>query len=151
MIAERIEYRMTPALRPVLRLTARWMLLALLLAVAAPLAAAQDAKDEEKPFDPLRAQKSFEVGLFYFNKKNYYAAISRFKEAIQFKPNFALAYRMLGESHDKRKEKRLAVENYEKYLELLPAAEDAAKIRERVAELKKELQKEAERRRGKSG
>ena len=147
MIAERIEYRMTPALRT----TARWILLAVLLAVAAPAAAAQDAKEEEKPLDPVRAQKSYDVGLFYFKKKNYYAAISRFREAIEYKPNFALAYRMLGECHDKRKEFKPAVENYSQYLEILPDAEDAAAIRKRIEELNKEIEKAAARRRGKSG
>jgi len=147
MIAERIEYRMTPALRT----TARWILLAVLLAVAAPAAAAQDAKEEEKPLDPVRAQKSYDVGLFYFKKKNYYAAISRFREAIEYKPNFALAYRMLGECHDKRKEFKPAVENYSRYLEILPGAEDAAAIRKRIEELNKEIEKAAAGRRGKSG
>ncbi|HEX9760740.1 MAG TPA: hypothetical protein VGA40_07455 [Candidatus Acidoferrales bacterium] len=147
MIAERIEYRMTPALRT----TARWILLAVLLAVAAPAAAAQDAKEEEKPLDPVRAQKSYDVGLFYFKKKNYYAAISRFREAIEYKPNFALAYRMLGECHDKRKEFKPAVENYSQYLEILPDAEDAAAIRKRIEELNKEIEKAAAGRRGKSG
>jgi Uncharacterized protein conserved in bacteria len=126
------------------------MLLAVLLAVAAP-AAAQDTPDEPKPFDPLRAQKSYDVGLFYFKKKNYYAAISRFREAIEYKPNFALAHRMLGECHDKRKEYKPAVENYSKYLELLPSAEDAAGIRKRIEELNVEIEKAAARRRGKSG
>src|SRR5579863_9553296 len=47
------------------------------------------------PWDPHRAGKDIEVGDFYFKKKNYKAAEDRYREALFYKDNDALAtYRL---------------------------------------------------------
>jgi tetratricopeptide (TPR) repeat protein len=115
------------------------------------LCAAGAAAQEVAPYDPYKAEKSVEVGLYYFKKKNYDAAIERFKDAIRFKPNFARPHKLLGQCFEKKRERQEAIEWYEKYLEILPAAEDAASIRKRIAKLHREIQQEAERRKRRSG
>lgn len=97
-------------------------------------------------FNPFLAYKNLEVGQFYLKKKNYDAAIERFLEALRHKPNFAQAHRRLGQAYEKKKEHADALEHYKKYLEILPAAEDAEKIRKRITRLERELARQAARR-----
>jgi tetratricopeptide (TPR) repeat protein len=99
-------------------------------------------------FDPLHAEKSIEIGQYYMKKGNYDAAIERFQDAAGYKPNFALPYRLMGEAYEKKGEKAQAVKSYQKYLEILPSAEDGGKVRKRIAELSRELKRAARRRSG---
>src|SRR5215468_5690790 len=46
---------------------------------------------EFHPWNPMRAMKDVEVGDFYFKRKNYRAALDRYKEALYFKDNDAVA------------------------------------------------------------
>jgi tetratricopeptide (TPR) repeat protein len=87
-------------------------------------------------FDPLHAEKSMEVGTFYMKKGNYDAAIDRFEEAAHYQPTLARPWLLLGETYEKKHEYSRATESYQKYLELFPAAEDAAKVQKRIATLK---------------
>jgi len=115
----------------------------------AALASAQS--DTGEFYNPYLAEKSVEVGQFYLKKGNYAAAIERFLEATRHKPNFAKAYRLLGEAYEKNGEKEPAIESFAKYLEILPAADDAGKIRKRIEKLKRELERQKARQASKSG
>jgi len=106
---------------------------------------------EEAPFDPYKAEKNVEVGLFYFKKKNYDAAIERFKDAIRYKPNFARAHLLLGQCYEKKRDRKEAIVWYQKYLEILPSAEDAENIRKRIQKLTREIEQEEARRKRRSG
>ncbi len=99
----------------------------------------------EPPFDPYHAGKNIEVGQYYMKKGNYDAAIERFREAARYQPNLARAYLLLGEAHDKKGNKAEAVKAYRKYLEILPRAEDAAKVRKRIVKLSRDLDRAARR------
>lgn len=99
----------------------------------------------EPPFDPYHAEKSIEVGQYYMKKGNYDAAIERFREAARYQPNLARAHLLLGEAHDKKGNKAEAVKAYRKYLEILPRAEDAGKVRKRIAKLSRDLDRAARR------
>lgn len=114
----------------------------------ASLAAPQQSKkpqapvvSEEPPFNPLAAEKNVEVGVYYMKKGNYDAAIERFKMALGNKPNFARPHRLIGEALEKKGEKAEAVESYKRYLEIVPNADDAGKIRQRIAKLTQELER----------
>ena len=122
------------------------LLVLLLLAYAA--SARAQSPPEPPPFDPLHAEKNIEVGNYYMKKGNYDAAIERFQEAARLKPNFARPYRLLGEAYEKKGDKAEAVKAYRKYLEILPAAEDAGKVHKRVEKLSRELERAARRRSG---
>lgn len=90
---------------------------------------------EMKPWDPHKAAKDVEVGDFYYKRKNYRAAIERYKDALVYKPNDAVATFRLAECQDKTGETAEAVTHYEDYLKILPQgpyAEDAHKALDRL-------------------
>ena len=94
-------------------------------------------------WDPLRANKSMEVGTFYLRRKNYDAAIDRFEEAARLQPNLARPHLKLGETWEKKKDLPKAVAAYRKYLELYRTAPDGNKIRKRIKGLEKQMAREA--------
>src|SRR6202011_5999211 len=55
---------------------------------------------EFHPYDPHRAVKDIEVGDFYFKKKNYRAALERYREALFYKPSDALANFRMAQSFE---------------------------------------------------
>ena len=125
--------------------------LALVLLLSGSVAGRSQAPPPPPPdssFDPYRAEKNVEIGMYYLKKRNYDAAIERFQDATRYKPRFARAYRLLGEAYDKKGEKAEAVKSYQKYLEILPSAEDVGKVRKRIDKLSRELDRAA---RGRSG
>ena len=118
--------------------------LALLLSAAvAARAQALPQAPQEVPFDPYHAEKSLEIGTYYLKKGNYDAAIERFQAAARSKPNFARAYRLLGEAYEKKGDKAEAVNSYRNYLEILPSAQDAGKVRKRIEKLSRGLNRAA--------
>ncbi len=104
-----------------------------------------DPPEAGRPYDPYHAEKNLEIGQYYLKKGNYDAAIDRFQQAARLKPNFAKPYLLLGEAYEKKGEKAEALKSYKKYLEILPAAEDAAKVRKRIEKLTRELEHAAAR------
>jgi tetratricopeptide (TPR) repeat protein len=89
----------------------------------------------EPVFDPFHAEKSVEIGTFYMKKGNYDAAIDRFMDATYFQPALAKPWRLIAEAYEKKHDNGRAIESYKKYLEVLPGAEDAAKVKKRIAVL----------------
>jgi tetratricopeptide (TPR) repeat protein len=71
-------------------------------------------------YDPHRALKDIEVGDFYFKKKNYGAALDRYREALFYKPNDALANFRMAQAFEKLAELEEAAEHYQEYLRILP-------------------------------
>jgi len=91
--------------------------------------------NEMKPWNPHRAAKNVEVGEYYLKQKNYRAAISRFREALEFKPRDAVATFRLGQALERAGETAEATQRYEEYLTILkegPFAEEARKGVERL-------------------
>ena len=102
---------------------------------------ANNAPDQPK-WDPLRAEKDIEVAQHYMHIGDYDAAIDRLQDAIDSKPGFAIPFRYLGEAQEKKGLKKRAIESYQRYLDLYPHAEDAAKIKKKIEKLYKEVDKE---------
>ncbi len=75
---------------------------------------------EFHPYDPHRAVKDIEVGDFYFKKRNYRAALNRYREALFYKPNDALANFRMAQSFEKLNQSDEAVAHYQEYLRILP-------------------------------
>jgi tetratricopeptide (TPR) repeat protein len=75
---------------------------------------------EFHPYDPHRALKDIEVGDFYFKKKNYGAALDRYREALFYKPNDALANFRMAQAFEKLAELEDAAAHYQEYLRILP-------------------------------
>ena len=104
-------------------------------------AAVSDAQEppsdvqEMHPWDPHKAAKDVEVGDYYFKRKNYKAAIERYKHALIYKQDDAIATYRLAESLDKTGNLTDAVNYYRAYLKILPHgpyAADAAKAISRL-------------------
>src|SRR6266481_2098854 len=93
------------------------------------------ATPSEPVFDPLHAERSVEIGTFYLKKGVYDAAIERFVEASNYQPTLAMPWKLLGEAYEKKREYSKAVQSYKKYLQILPHAADAAKIRKTISDL----------------
>ena len=71
-------------------------------------------------WDPHKAAKSVEVGDFYFKRKNYKAAEDRYREALMYKDNDAIATFRLAVCLDKMERPGEAILEYESYLKILP-------------------------------
>jgi tetratricopeptide (TPR) repeat protein len=86
----------------------------------------EDASDatsdvqEFHPWDPHRAAKDVEVGDYYFKRKNYRGAMERYKDALLYKENDAIANFRLAQTYEKLKQPEEAVTHYEAYLKILP-------------------------------
>jgi tetratricopeptide (TPR) repeat protein len=92
--------------------------------------------DEFTPWNPMKAMKDIEVGDFYYKQENYKAAISRYREALEYKPHDAEATYKLAEALNKTGDTAGAVENYESYLKILPNGPYAKKAHEALEKLK---------------
>ena len=89
-------------------------------------------------WDPHKAAKSVEVGDFYFKRKNYRAAEERYREALRYKDNdavatirLAISLEHLGILDDARSE-------YESYLKILPHGPQAPEAQKAIDRLKTE-------------
>jgi len=94
-------------------------------------------------FDPLHAQRSLDVGKFYLNKGSYDAAIDRFIESSNYQPSLAAPWKLLGEAYEKKHEYAKAADAYNKYLQILPHAVDAAKIKKSISDLEEKTAQES--------
>jgi tetratricopeptide (TPR) repeat protein len=103
--------------------------------------AAQSAPDQPT-WDPLRAEKDLEVGQYYMRKGDVDAAIDRFQDATTAKPGFAIPYRFLGEAQEKKGLKKQAIKSYQRYLDMVPHADDADKVKKKIEKLYKEVEKD---------
>ena len=98
--------------------------------------ASDDELGEFHPWDPHKAVKCVEVGDYYFKRENYKAAISRYQEALEWKPRDAEATYKLGVVLEKTGDLNGALTNYQAYLKILPSGPYAAKAHEAVTRLK---------------
>ena len=73
----------------------------------------------------MKALKDVEVGDYYFKRKNYRAALDRYKEALYYKDNDAIASFRLAQCQEKLGNKVEAKKYYEQYLKILPEGEFA--------------------------
>jgi len=106
-------------------------------AKAHPEAGLEDGDVSEfTPYNPMKAMKDVEVGDFYYKRDNYGAAISRYREALEYKPNDAEATYKLAEALNKTGDFAGAKENYQAYLKILPNGPYAKKAREALSKLK---------------
>jgi tetratricopeptide (TPR) repeat protein len=107
----------------------------------------EDSKSEQRPvYVTPPAWKSVEIGDFYFRRKEYAGALSRYKEAVKTDPDYAPGYLGLGKVYEKIGLKQKALEAYRKYLAELPSAkqaEEAKDVHRAIERLQKELAQRA--------
>jgi len=90
---------------------------------------------EFHPWDPHKAAKDVEVGDFYFRRKNYLAAESRYREALFYKDNDATATFRLAECLEKMRRPDEARKEYESYLKILPYGPEAEQAKKAISRL----------------
>jgi tetratricopeptide (TPR) repeat protein len=76
--------------------------------------------EEMHPWNPYRAVKDDEVGDFYFKQKNYKAALARYQDALDYKPNDAIANFRMAQCYEKLSQPDQSVAHYQEYLRILP-------------------------------
>ena len=97
---------------------------------------ASDDVAEFHPWDPHKAAKDIEVGDFYFKRKNYMAAESRYREALLYKENDAVATIRLAVSLEKLGVLDDALSEYESYLKILPHGPESEQAQKAIDRLK---------------
>jgi tetratricopeptide (TPR) repeat protein len=90
---------------------------------------------EMHPWNPYKAQKDVDIGDYYFRRKNYKAALDRYKEALYYKDNDAVATYRLAVCEEKLGDKTGARKNFEQYLKILPEGPFAKDARASVEKL----------------
>jgi tetratricopeptide (TPR) repeat protein len=86
-------------------------------------------------WNPHKALKDIEVGDFYFKRKNYQAALDRYREALVWKSNDAIANFRMAQCFEKLDNPDEAVAHYQAYLKILPhgpLAEEARKTLQKL-------------------
>jgi tetratricopeptide (TPR) repeat protein len=94
------------------------------------------AVGEFHPWNPHKAAKDVEVGDFYFKRKNYRAAEDRYREALFYKDNDAIATFRLAVCLEKMDQADDARKEYESYLKILPHGPQAEEARKAIDRLK---------------
>ncbi len=90
---------------------------------------------EFHPWNPHKAAKDIEVGDFYFKRKNYRAAEDRYREALIYKDNDAIATFRLAVCLEKMAQPDEARKQYEGYLKILPHGPQADEARKAIDRL----------------
>jgi tetratricopeptide (TPR) repeat protein len=91
---------------------------------------------EFHPWNPHKAAKDVEVGDFYFKRKNYRAAEDRYREALFYKDNDAIATFRLAICLEKLERPDDARAEYESYLKILPHGPQAEEAQKAISRLK---------------
>jgi len=90
---------------------------------------------EFHPWDPHKAAKDIEVGDYYFKRKNYGGAESRYREALLYKANDADATYKLAVCLEKMQRADEAIAEYQTYLKILPSGGEAANAKKAIERL----------------
>jgi tetratricopeptide (TPR) repeat protein len=89
------------------------------------------------PWDPHKAAKDIEVGDYYLKvRKNYRAAEDRYREALYYKENDAMATFGLAICFEKLNQPDEARQEYEAYLKILPDGKESKNAHKALARLK---------------
>jgi tetratricopeptide (TPR) repeat protein len=102
----------------------------------APPADGSDVQ-EFHPWNPLKANKDIQIGDFYFKRRNYKGALERYKDALYYKQNDAVATFRVGECAEKLGNKDEARKYFEQYLKILPEGPLAKEAHSSLAKLEK--------------
>jgi tetratricopeptide (TPR) repeat protein len=106
------------------------------LADAEAAASGSGGVAEFHAWDPHKAAKNIEVGDFYFKRQNYRAAEDRYREALHYKDNDAVATIRLAECLEKLGISDDARSEFESYLRILPHGPQASEAKKAIERLK---------------
>jgi tetratricopeptide (TPR) repeat protein len=90
-----------------------------------------------KERDPKKAEEIIDIGNHYLRQKNYFAAIQRYLEALEYQPDSFRAHEALGRAYEKNGDTSKALELYNKFLEENPNSPKSLGFKARIAKLTK--------------
>ena len=88
-------------------------------------------------WNPMEALKDIEVGDYYFKRKNYKGALERYKHALVYKENDAVATFRLAVCQERMSDPAGALANYTAYLKILPTGPFADEAKQAIERLHK--------------
>ena len=88
-------------------------------------------------WNPMEALKDIEVGDYYFKRKNYKGALERYKHALVYKENDAVATFRLAVCQERVSDPSGALANYTAYLKILPNGPFADEAKQAIDRLNK--------------
>jgi tetratricopeptide (TPR) repeat protein len=91
---------------------------------------------EFHPWNPHKAAKDVEVGDYYFKRKNYRGAEDRYREALYYKDDDAVATFRLAVCLEKLERPDDALAEYQSYLRILPFGPQAGESKKAIERLK---------------
>jgi len=97
---------------------------------------ADSGVQEMTPWNPLKADRNVEIGNYYMTLRNYPAAISRYREALYWKKDDAMAQLRLGQALEVVGQYADARKNFEGYLRILPDGKFAPLARKSLEHMK---------------
>jgi tetratricopeptide (TPR) repeat protein len=86
--------------------------------------------------NPLEAERNVKVGNFYWNKKDYLGALSRYKEATRYNPSSAEAFFKVAEAEEKLHDPAAAKSAFQKVIHLAPDSKFGAAAKKKLASAK---------------
>ena len=98
--------------------------------------AGSSGSGEAHAWNPHKAAKDIEVGDFYFKRKNYRAAEDRYREALLYKENDAVATFRVAVCLEKMEQPEEALKEYESYLKILPHGPQSEEAQKAIQRLK---------------
>ena len=104
-----------------------------------------DELEDSYRYVPPSARQSVKIGNFYFRRKDYPGALSRYEEAARHDPYYAPAYLGLGKVYEKTGKDTKALAAYRKYLDVLPSqkqADEAKGVHKAIRRLERKLNQE---------
>jgi len=99
---------------------------------------APEAEQAKEP-DPVKSRENLNIGNTYFKKRNYTAAISRYREAISWQENSISAHEALARAYEKNGELTKAIQTLEAVIEKNPDSPKNKEFQAKIAVLRTEL------------
>jgi TolA-binding protein len=88
---------------------------------------------EKVPLNPMEAERSIKVGVFYMKKGKWRAALQRFELATKYNPSSPDAFFKVGEAEEKLKNGDAAKLAIEKVVRLAPNTKLAQEAQKKMA------------------
>jgi outer membrane protein assembly factor BamD (BamD/ComL family) len=86
--------------------------------------------------NPLEAERNVKVGDFYWNKKDYVGALSRYRDATHYNPSSAEAFFKVAEAEEKLHNPVAAKAAFQKVINLAPDSKFAAAAKKKLGNIK---------------
>lgn len=93
----------------------------------------------EKELNPMLSEQNLQIGNFYFKKKNYDAAIQRYRDAVDYQPDSVKAYEALTRAYEKKGEFVNAVKTCHEFIEKNPESPRSPEFRARMAKIESSI------------